>query len=251
MHSDEGRKDFDNRGMVDGGVSHNALKRVDGPEAHIHLVPAGLTKLLDGLSEPVGDLSRRGEVLLPASGLLLMSVCRVRDEKANGKDDHREDAANGKESLPGVGLEIEGRYRSNLKACCPCRAGSQPPGDGMAYASVSEPGAVRRRGRGGGGSALSPACSGGGDAVKNARHPFIAPDRCHSTTEATDRSAAGLWADRGRSATLGLVDEKNPQLRLVVVPRSRAPCKSVAKASEVRILYPPPGADAAPDQQEC
>ncbi|MFG2008971.1 hypothetical protein ACGFNF_07840 [Micromonospora sp. NPDC048868] len=144
MYADEGGKDFYDGRMVNGRVTHDALKRVDGPEADIHLVSARLTKLLDSLGESIGDLSRSGEVLLLASGLLLMSVGRVRDEEANGKDDHREDAANGKQSLPGIGLEIERCDRSNLKAGCPCGAGSQSPGDGMACAAASEPGAARR-----------------------------------------------------------------------------------------------------------
>ncbi|WP_231935017.1 hypothetical protein [Micromonospora viridifaciens] len=144
MYADEGGKNFYDRRMIDDRVTHDALKRVDGPEADIHFVSAGLTKLLDSLGEAISDLPRSGEVLLLASGLLLMPVGRVRDEEANGKDDHREDVANGKESLPGIGLEIERCDRGNLKPGCPYGASSKPPGGGLACAATGEAGAARR-----------------------------------------------------------------------------------------------------------
>lgn len=115
MHPNEGGDNLHDRRLIDGGVTHDAFKGVQRPEAYIDLVHTWLPKLIDGLGEPVCDLSCCREVLLSAGGLLLISVGCVGDEQADAEDDHREDAAEGEQPLPGIGFQFDRRSRRELQ----------------------------------------------------------------------------------------------------------------------------------------
>jgi hypothetical protein len=168
LYANEGGEHLDN-GRVVGRVTHDAFQGIDGSEAHVNPFRTGLAQPLDRVGEPLGDLPLHGEALL-------FTVRLVGDVQADGDDEHRQDAADGDQSLRRVRLTYSGRVvrGEEIRAAKACFAVQACVEEDLPQRSIRSPA-----------NRLKP-------------HRTIA---CSLATHATTRSRiAEVWGSRGRAS---------------------------------------------------